>query len=403
MKFYQETLSNGLTVIGEQRESAVSTALGFFVKTGSRDETDDVSGVSHFLEHMMFKGTERRSALDITYELGEIGAQANAYTSEERTVYYMGVLPEYLESAFDLLSDMLRPSLSQEEFDVEKKVILEEIALYQDRPSFLIFESALRHFFDKHPAGNSVLGTIESITALKRDQMLSYFEQRYSPSNIVLAVSGNFDWPQIMSLAQKHCSHWVSHDASRVLNPHKASEKIIELKKAGISRSHLCLVAPGPAADDEARYSADVLACILGDSSGSKAYWSLVDKGIADSVSIGADAMDGAGMLYAYAGFDPTKFDTVVSTLRELISDPLSFDDSDLDRAKTKIRTRLVLQAESSMRRLMVVGSDWLSRAEYSPVENEQLHYKSIDRDSITAFSERFPMTPLTQVSLLPE
>ena len=143
LKFKSTVLKNGLRVVGEQRSSAVSSALGFFVKTGARDEEADVSGVSHFLEHMMFKGTEKRSALDITYQLGAMGAQANAYTSEENTVYYAAVLPEYFSDALELLSDMLRPALTEEEFKVEKKVILEEIALYQDRPTHVLFEASV--------------------------------------------------------------------------------------------------------------------------------------------------------------------------------------------------------------------------------------------------------------------
>ena len=143
MDFKKYTLENNLTLLGEVNPHAKSVALGFFVKTGARDETADVSGVSHFLEHMMFKGTEKRSALDVTYDLGNLGAQANAFTSEENTVYYASVLPEYFEDTLELLSDMLRPSLSQEEYDVEKKVILEEIALYQDHPMHILFEASM--------------------------------------------------------------------------------------------------------------------------------------------------------------------------------------------------------------------------------------------------------------------
>jgi len=402
MKFYQETLPNGLTVIGEYRESAVSAALGFFVKTGARDETSEVSGVSHFLEHMMFKGTEKRSALDITFDMGAIGAQANAYTSEECTVYYMAVLPEYFEKAFDILSDMMRSSLTQEEFDVEKKVILEEIALYQDRPSFLIFEAALSKFFEDHKAGSSVLGTIDSITALTREQMKTYFDARYSPDNMVLACSGNFDWEEVLKLANDRCGSWEKTEASRELEPHVASEKSVEITKEGINRAHMCLMTPGPSAQGEFRYEADVLSCILGDSSGSKVYWELIDKGIADSVSIGTDFMDACGMIYAYAGFDPKNEELVRDKLKAILADAMNFTEKDLERAKTKIRTRIVLQGENSMRRLMAIGNAWLARKEYLTLEEQQQRYKQVDTAAIAKLIKTHSLSPITDVTLVP-
>src|SRR6478609_4908425 len=166
MPFHQQKLANGLTIIGETSPSASSTAIGFFVRTGSRDETPDVSGVSHFLEHMVFKGTPRRSALDVNCDFDRIGASYNAYTSEENTVFYAAVLPEYLPQAVDILADILRPSLRGEDFDMEKKVIIEEIGMYDDQPMWCAYDHAKKLFFNTHPLGNSVLGTKESITAL---------------------------------------------------------------------------------------------------------------------------------------------------------------------------------------------------------------------------------------------
>lgn len=168
--FKKEQLSNGLTLLGESNPANVSSAIGFFVKTGARDETAVESGLSHFLEHMLFKGTPTRSAIQINLELGNLGAQANAFTSEENTVYYAAVIPERFAEMQELLSDMLRPSLDPNEFAMEKKVILEEIALYQDRPHFYLFEQAFKDYFGSHPAGNSVLGTHASVSALTHQQ-----------------------------------------------------------------------------------------------------------------------------------------------------------------------------------------------------------------------------------------
>ena len=194
IRFDRAVLDNGLTVIGELNPYASTVAAGYFVRTGARDETADVAGVSHFLEHMLFKGTDRRSAADINRSFDELGAQYNAFTSEERTVYYGALLPDHLPRLLDLLSDMMRPALRADDFDLEKNVILEEIAMYEDRPHFRVFEVAGREFWNGHPLGNSVLGGEASIRALARDQMLAYFERRYAPSNLTLVIAGAYDW-----------------------------------------------------------------------------------------------------------------------------------------------------------------------------------------------------------------
>src|SRR5215831_15925854 len=172
--FQTHRLPNGLQIIGETSPSARSMALGFFVRTGARDESPEVSGVSHFLEHMVFKGTPRRSALDVNRDFDRIGADYNAFTSEENTVFYGSVLPEYLPQAVDILADILRPSLRTDDFDMEKKVIIEEIGMYEDQPMWSAYDHAKRIYFGDHKLGNSILGTPQSITALTRDQMYEY-------------------------------------------------------------------------------------------------------------------------------------------------------------------------------------------------------------------------------------
>src|SRR5215813_8742344 len=203
VSFQHRTLTNGLNIIGEASPSARSVALGFFVRTGSRDETPEVSGVTHFLEHMVFKGTPRRSALEVNMDFDRIGANYNAFTSEENTVFYASILPEYLPQAIDILADILRPSLRGEDFDMEKKVIIEEIGMYEDQPMWSAYDHAKKAFFADHPLGNSILGTPESIRALHRDQMHEYFQRRYVAPNITVVAAGNFDWPGLVALVQK--------------------------------------------------------------------------------------------------------------------------------------------------------------------------------------------------------
>lgn len=402
MKFHRTELSNGLTLLGEVRESAVSAAIGFFVRTGARDETDDVSGVSHFLEHMMFKGTATRSALDVAYELGAMGAQSNAYTSEESTVYYMAILPEYFERGMDLLCDMLQPALDPQEFSTEKKVILEEIALYQDRPSFMIFENLLRTFFDKHPAGNSVLGSHDSISALPVEKMRTYFDGHYSTPNMALVASGNFNWNKFVDLAGKLTEKYSRAKVTRQRPPHTPSpiEKIIH--KDNLQLAHMCLAAKGPMATDDSRYAAKILSCILGDGSGSRTFWELVDKGLVDAAAIDDDEMDQVGMIYGYVSAPPERLDEVGAIMRRIMETPLEFDAGMLERAKTKLRTRVTLQGESSMARMSALGHDWLDGNPYQTLEQTLARLEAVSRDEIAALVKQYPLSPTAIVKLLP-
>ena len=190
-EFRETTLPSGLRIAAEIDDRGYSAAVGFFVLAGARDEVDAESGLSHFLEHMMFKGTQRRSAADVNRELDELGGQSNAYTSEEQTVYYATVLPKFQDRIVDLLTDMLSPSLDEHEFETERQVILEEIAKYEDQPPFGAFERAMEVHFGPRGLGRRVLGTAESIRAMTAAAMRDYFHRRYRPENIVLAATGN--------------------------------------------------------------------------------------------------------------------------------------------------------------------------------------------------------------------
>lgn len=401
--FKQARLSNGLTVIAEIQPEAMSVACGFFVRTGSRDETRDIFGVSHFLEHMMFKGTENRTSLEITYGMGAIGAQSNAYTSNEVTVFYAAVLPEYFEQMLEILSDMMRPALVQEEFDTEKGVILEEIALYQDRPAHVLFDSALQLYFAKHSAGNSVLGTTQSVSDLSRQAMLDYFNSRYVPGNIVLAATGKLDWENYLEMAERFCGHWQAGSCERLLAECEPDFSDVIIKRPNLNKGYACLIAPGPSVKDPFLPSARVLSCILGDSSGSKVYWSLIHSGLADSASVDMEDMDDVGIFTGFLSSDSVRTAEVLTRFKELLSSPLDFTTEDLHRAKTKLRTRLVLQRESSFRRMNSLGHDWLAYGENRTLQDKLAEIDSVSRDSIAGFVNKYPLTRMKQILLLPE
>src|SRR6056297_1606845 len=213
-EFRQTTLANGLRVVAEIDTRGYSAAMGYFVRAGARDEVDRESGLSHFLEHMMFKGTARRSAADVNRELDELGGQSNAYTSEEQTVYYATVLPKFQGRLIDLLTDMLSPALRDDDFETERQVILEEIAKYEDQPPFGAFERAMERHFSPRGLGRRVLGTSESIKAMTSSDMRAYFNRRYRPENIVLAASGNVDFDGLIADVEKLTRHWAGRGTS---------------------------------------------------------------------------------------------------------------------------------------------------------------------------------------------
>ena len=345
MQYRTTTLPNRLTLVGETNPAARSVALGFFVKTGSRDETADVSGVTHFLEHMVFKGTPRRTFLDVNADFDKIGAQYNAFTSEENTVFYAAVLPEYLPQAFDILADILRPSLREDDFEMEKKVIIEEIGMYDDQPTWSAYDHAKRIYFAEHPLGNSILGTPESITALKRDQMYAYFQRRYVPGNIAVVAAGNFEWGDLVRLAQKHCGHWDSgtngHPAFRET---RGSHRFEVMTKDKVTQEHVILVSPGPPVRSPKRYAADILATVLGDDSGSRLYWALVDPGLAESADCSFHEYHDTGAFYVSFSCEPElaqkNLAIVHGILRQVQADGIT--DEELQQAKSKVLSRVV-------------------------------------------------------------
>src|SRR5579862_8753377 len=200
--FRTHTLSNGLQIVGQPMPDFESVAVSYYVRTGSRDEQDPtISGVSHFLEHMVFKGTKTLDWQEITLAFNKIGAELNAFTSHESTVYFARVLGEYLDRAVELLSDMMYPRLEESDFNTEKEVIINEIARSEDQPYNLALHRMMQSYFGDHPLGHDVLGSRESIRDMQVEKMRAYWNSRYAANNLILSVAGNFDWDHVVELA----------------------------------------------------------------------------------------------------------------------------------------------------------------------------------------------------------
>ncbi|HEX6291941.1 MAG TPA: pitrilysin family protein [Herpetosiphonaceae bacterium] len=404
MRYDHHTLANGLTIVGEYNEAAQSVAIGFFARTGSRDETPEISGVSHFLEHMMFKGSARRSAEDVDREFAEMGASYNAFTSNENTVYYGAVLPEFQEHLIDLLADMLRPSLRQEDFDTEKQVILEEIAMYKDRPAYSVYQLAREVYHHGHPLGNSVLGSTESISALQRDQMMAYFNLRYAPNNMVVTLTGRYDWDAAVAQIERVCGAWQPAETPRALwEPQPIPQEHMRADPQR-DRIYLAAVAPGPSAQDDERYAADVLAQVIGGGRGSRLYWALVYPGIAHSADISYAEQDGAGAFYMFVSCDPSRTREVIDLTRATLHTVQAegITDDELARARRKLASGLVLHSETPMGRLTSVGFDWIYRGRIEPVSEQVDRLLAVTGDDVDALLRGKPFDNLTLVGLGP-
>jgi predicted Zn-dependent peptidase len=404
MEFRERTLPNGLEIVAECNGEAHSTALGFFVKTGARDETDAVAGVSHFLEHMVFKGTPSRSADDVNREFDEMGAHYNAFTNEESTVFYAAVLPEYQDHAVDLLADILRPSLREDDFRTEKQVILEEIQMYEDQPPFGADDKCRALFYGSHPLGRSVLGTAESVGGLTPEAMYEYFRRRYSPGNVVLAAAGQIDFDALVATAQGRCGGWEPAPTGRRVESAGGRSGFCALRKEIATQQYVMQLATGPAAEDDDRYAAKLLATVLGDDSGSRLYWELVDPGLAESAGLSHSEHQGAGAMMTFMSCDPEQ---VADNLRRILdvyrrAEADGVTAAELEQAKNKVRSRIVLASERPRGRLFAVGTDWVYRRKYRTIAADLETVARITVDDLAAVLAKYPLSRPTTVTIGP-
>ncbi|MBN1507903.1 MAG: insulinase family protein [Sedimentisphaerales bacterium] len=404
MQFRRETLSNGLVLIGEANAAAKSAAVGFFVRTGARDESPQINGVSHFLEHMLFKGTERLNAFEVNEAFDSRGAQFNAFTSEEQTVFYAAVLPEYLIDITGLWVELMRPALRDEDFTIEKNVIREEIAMYQDTPAFDVVDRCRSLHFGTHPCGHSVLGTTETIDALTAEQMRQYFAKRYAPNNMVVACAGSFDWDRLAATLEATSGRWPAQAVERPLTDFAGTKQMQRADKPNLKREHMCLMHTGVSAQDPRRYAAALLSLIIGDEHGSRFYWELVDKALVEEASMHFGPMDGTGLLYCYfccsADNAATVMDITDGIFRDLAQNGVS--EEELTKAKNKVLSSLVIKNEVPMGRLVDLGFHWMYLGEYRSIEQDVEAVKAVTADQVNSLIRQIDLNSYTQYILGP-
>ena len=392
--FYQDQLPNGLQLLGQFMPDVQSVSACFYVRTGSRDEDASVGGVSHFLEHMTFKGTPTRSYEDINREFEGMGAENNAGTGHEFTYFYAKVLRDYAPELIGLLADMMRPRLDAEDFAQERNVILEEIARYEDMPNAKLSNYLMEHYFAPSGLARPVLGTTETISAMTVEQMRDYWHRRYGANNIIFAIAGNFDWDAVRAQVEQLCGGWTTGETGReaiIANP---PSTLYVYARPDLQQQLLEIGFPGVAQDDPERYAAEVLGTIFGDSSGSRLYWQVQETGLAEAVGGDYLAMDGTGLLYVSASLQPGKtrkaLDAIGQAIGELQRGPIGEDE--LRRAKTKLVSRLVMSGESTNSRMLSLCGSWVALGRLETLAEEAAQIDAVTVDDLYRLRDRVPL-----------
>ncbi len=395
-RFRTHRLDNGLQILAQEMPDLESVAICFFARTGARDEHDPaLYGVSHFLEHMTFKGTQRRTAEQITLDFNAMGAEFNAYTSSEQTVYYARILGEYLPNAVDLLSDMMRPRLDAHDFDLERSVILEEIARSEDSPMSQAYRRLLQAYFAGHPLGHDVLGTRESISELQVEQMRTYQARRYAANNLILAAAGNLEWDRLLDLAQRYCGAWQPGEEGRAAEAFMPASSTTVVVKPQQKQQIIALATPIVGIEDPDIYAAELAAMVLGGGTGSRLFWNIFQKGLAETAGASLSAFDHTGMLITIISTTPDHAPAVLEMVRaeiKLLEDG-GVKDDELRRAKDKLISRTVLDGDSSYSRMQSLAYTWVAEGRLRSIEDEMAAIEAVTTEDIRRTLARFPMS----------
>lgn len=351
MEYQSYKLPNGLTILFDTMPQVESVSIRILFKVGSRNEQDSIQGISHILEHMLFKGTNKRSAQDIASEFDAIGGYLNAYTGKERTVYHAKVLKDDLGTAIDILSDIIIESVyDQDEFAREKKVICQEISDAEDNPEDVLFDALFKQTFPDHQIGNPIAGTHESVLSCTRDDLVKYFSKYCSPVNAFLSISGNFNSEEVLKLISDKFTSW--ENISTGIDPYTLPQYVggdIRINKP-IEQAHIALVFNGVSVMDKDYYIHQIAAIIAGGSMSSRLFQEVREKrGLAYSISAFATNYSDCGIWGIYGSTDPKSLNELVNvSIDELKKMTQDITEKEIKIAKAQIKASLLMAMESS-------------------------------------------------------
>ncbi len=365
---------SGLRIVTEEIPNVRSAAFGIWVNVGSRDESPKVAGASHFLEHLLFKGTKTRTALEISSAIEAVGGEMNAFTSKEYTCFYARVIDTDLPLAIDVIADLITSSLGRpEDVESERKVVLEEISMRDDDPSDLVHDLFSETFYGDTPVGRPILGTVESINEMSRNSVFNYYKKKYLPQDIVVSVAGNIKHQRVIDHVIKAMSkdEFLGNEKSkanmRLSTPIRRKGERVGLIYRKTEQAHLFLGVDGVARDDERRFAMSVLSAALGGGMSSRLFQEVREKrGLAYSVYSYAQQFAGTGMLGFYAGCTPQKATEVIRIIREILNDVAinGLTHEELLRAQGAVKGTLVLSQEDTGSRMSRIGKSELVHGE---------------------------------------
>jgi predicted Zn-dependent peptidase len=352
--YRKTTLENGVRIVTEEVPSVRSVSLGIWVRSGSRFEQPEFNGICHFIEHMLFKGTERRSAYDIAREIDSVGGVLNAFTSKELTSFYCRVLSDNLELAVDLLGDIfLNSSFPEEEIEREKQVVCQEIAQLEDSPEDLIHELLGMEFWLDDPLGRPILGTVEGVAGFDRDTLLGFQHENYVPQETVVCAAGDLEHERVVELVSGRMKRLTPGSPRRGV-PVSGKQALSSIVERDLEQVHVCVAAVAPSAVDQRRHAAYILNTILGGGMSSRLFQEVRERrGLAYNVYSFLSAFSDTGMFGIYAGCDPERLEELVETMgRETMSLARTVTEEEVRTAKSHMKGNIVLAMESSESRM---------------------------------------------------
>jgi predicted Zn-dependent peptidase len=391
-------LPGGLRVITESLPAVRSAAFGIWAGVGSRDEDITHAGATHYLEHLLFKGTARRSALDISAAMDAVGGELNAFTAKEYTCYYARVLDADLPLAIDVLADMVTSSLIEpKDVDAERGVILEEIAMNEDDPSDTVHEAFAAQLFGDTPMGRPILGSVDSISSITREQIAEHYAARYKPENLVVAAAGSLDHAQVVELTRSAFGPVLTGGADpmppRLADPAECARQAgtgtgVRLVSRAIEQANLVLGCGGLSRTDDRRFALGVLNAALGGGMSSRLFQEVREKrGLAYSVYSFSSQHADSGIWGVYAGCLPAKADEVLSICRDEIAKVISggLTDDELSRGKGQLRGSIVLGLEDPSSRMSRLGKAELVYPRLEPVDEILAAIDAVTHDDVRA------------------
>ena len=386
-------LPNGLIVLTERMDHLRSVAMGVWIKSGSRCEPAETNGISHFVEHMVFKGTRSRSALHIAREMDSIGGNLDAFTGKETICFNVKSLAEHVPIALDVLSDLvLNPTFASGDIERERGVILEEIKIDEDNPDVLVHELFTQNFWKDHPLGKPILGTTATVGKLDQDKLFGYHKERFLGGNMIFSAAGNLEHDQFVQAVAEKFSAMSIGEAKCTEEAPEASARIVLRNKKALEQVQICLGVPAPPITDNNRYITLILNTVLGGGMSSRLFQTIrEERGMVYSIYSDLNPYRDAGTLCIYAGTSVGKalevVDLILVELRKLKEAPLS--DEELTRAKDQVKGNILMGLESSNSRMANLARQEMYFQQFFTVEEITARIDTVDAAQVQAMAQR--------------